>query len=95
MLSPDPPPPHDANMTAATSAAKLFMMDFMPNLLRFAYFGAALWRNHGGNRAVRGGSAPAWRWRDWAAVLLMVVAIASVLWPARKIVANFPSTNHH
>ena len=22
-------------------------------------------------------------WQDWAAVLLMVVAIASVLWPAR------------
>jgi drug/metabolite transporter (DMT)-like permease len=23
-------------------------------------------------------------WQDWAAVLLMVVAIASVLWPARR-----------
>jgi drug/metabolite transporter (DMT)-like permease len=23
------------------------------------------------------------RWQDWAAVLLMVVAIASVLWPSR------------
>ncbi len=24
-------------------------------------------------------------WQDWAAVVLMVVAIASVLWPARRI----------
>jgi hypothetical protein len=27
-------------------------------------------------------------WQDWAAVVLMVVAIASVLWPAKPLAAS-------